>query len=322
MRIFIRYLLLCAIVLTLGGCGTKEDITDPSTASSLLTENEKKEARELLKDQWDEISASWAPYSGYWDIKLTEADLRLDESFKTFMGGSVPTEARDFIGKNLTGSLQYPVYYHLKVAPGMYYVAKKSVPGDSMKIESTEIIGASQDTEGVEAVRKIAEEQIPGFTGNLIYLQEGSMWVLAQNQTGEEYLMGFDPFVKEFGIDAYTFYPRDEFLDATARYYEYWDEVNRKTIEENTTVIRVGENTYYFHGYGGFEHVKNLPEGYSMGGYITAEMCVKNPSEEYLGLAYYVNPKEPEGIYVRMMTGDPEHPGEKVYEYFRWPVKE
>ncbi|MBQ4374792.1 MAG: hypothetical protein II783_03340, partial [Erysipelotrichales bacterium] len=62
--------------------------------------------------------------------------------------------------------------------------------------------------------------------------------------------------------------------------------------------------------------------GYSMGGYITAEMCVKNPSEEYLGLAYYVNPKEPEGIYVRMMTGDPETAGEQIYEYFRWPIKE
>ena len=73
----VLWLILMCVLLAAGCAGSPKEKEIPST--SLLSDAEVKAAREVLKDQWQELSAEWAPYSGRYDTVLTEDDFKPEE---------------------------------------------------------------------------------------------------------------------------------------------------------------------------------------------------------------------------------------------------
>ena len=286
----VLWLILMCVLLAAGCAGSPKEKEIPST--SFLSDSEVKVAREVLKDQWQELSAEWAPYSGRYDTVLTEDDFKPEESFIVY---ELEGTYEELAGKSLREHIGPKYWYWLKVAPRMIVLANADsrVPSD-MRADSRAIL-PEEEPYSLAEVQKTVAEQFPGKEKEFLFLGYGfdKNAVLVTDADGKEWLMSFDRFLKDYGIEQGEFYPAEEVISAIVKREEESEANYQEQIKKASVVLQIGDKKYMFNPYDPYS-VRDLPEGWELAGYIREEDIVQtgDGSVNASGCKYYANPKE------------------------------
>ena len=289
----VLWLILMCVLLAAGCAGSPKEKEIPST--SLLSDAEVKAAREVLKDQWQELSAEWAPYSGRYDTVLTEDDFKPEESFIVY---ELEGTYEELAGKSLREHIGPKYWYWLKVAPRMIVLANADsrFPSD-MRADSRAIL-PEEEPYSLAEVQKTVAEQFPGKEKEFLFLGYGfdKNAVLVKDADGKEWLMSFDRFLGDYGIEKGKFYPAEDVLRALMQRDQDAETAYKEQAEKSSVTVNIGGTEYVYNPYN--PHIeRELPEGWVLAGYIGEADIVKAADVSVAGIdvkdcKYYTNPKE------------------------------